>query len=164
MRDADERAALCEDVAARLLRRAAGRPGRCCSSCSPTRCWPPLAGYDGSHRAQVALKRMTSVLTGRFVAGRGGGHPGRHGAGPLRRYAADLVVPRPSGRECALLKGIALRYVMRRPGARDRYAAGAGASWPSWCTRWPSGRPTALDPVFAPLWPAAPTTRPGCGW
>jgi len=28
----------------------------------------PLFGYDGSHRAQAALKRVTSVLTGRFVA------------------------------------------------------------------------------------------------
>jgi len=43
------------------------------------------------------------------------------GAGPLRRYAADLIVPRRTRAECALLKGLALRYVMRRPGADGRY-------------------------------------------
>ena len=48
--DADERAALCADVGRRLLRRAAGGPrAGAASTCSPTRCWPPLADYDGSH-------------------------------------------------------------------------------------------------------------------
>jgi dGTPase len=114
----------------------------------------PLYGYDGSHRALVALKQVTSVLTGRFVAA--AVRATRHAAGPgrLRRYAADLIVPRRTRAECALLKGLALRYVMRRPGAESRYerqrqvlvelvgalVARGGA---------------ALDPVFAPLWRAA---------
>ena len=65
-------------------RRAARRPGVAA-----------LAGYDGSQPAQVALKRLTSVLTGRFVAAAVGATRSRYGDGPLRRYDADLVVPPP---------------------------------------------------------------------
>jgi dGTPase len=45
-----------------------------------------------------------------------------HGSGPLARYAADLVVPDAIAAECALLKAIAVRYVMRRAGTARRQA------------------------------------------
>jgi len=82
-----------------------------------------LGGYDGSHAAQAAAKRATSELTGRFagaavVATREG-----HGPEPLSRYDADLVVPDVIAAECALLKAVAARYVMRRAGAAERQAA-----------------------------------------
>lgn len=75
-----------------------------------------LAAYDGSFRAQVASKRATSELTGRFVGAAVEATRGKHGSGPLGRYDADLVVPDEVADECALLKSIALRYVMRRDG------------------------------------------------
>ncbi|SCL67983.1 dGTPase [Micromonospora citrea] len=153
--DPDERAALCADVAAtysgespadldEVLRELLGDP-----------VLAPLAGYDGSHRAQAALKATTSVLTGRFVSTVVAATRERHGPGPHRRYAADLVVPRPTRARCALLKGIALRYVMRRPGAEDRYRRQREVLAElvhALADRAPEG----LDPVFGPLWRAAP--------
>lgn len=115
----------------------------------------PLAAYDGSHRSLAALKATTSVLTGRFVAGVVAATQERHGPGPHRRYAADLVVPRRIGAECALLKGIALRYVMRRPGAGPRYAR-QQEILAELVAALLDRAPDALDPVFAPLWRDAP--------
>jgi dGTPase len=79
----------------------------------------PKSPYDGSRRALAALKNLTSDLIGRFAAeareATFAAYPG-----PLRRYAADLVVPERSRAEMALLKGIAAHYVMQ---ADDRVRA-----------------------------------------
>jgi dGTPase len=75
----------------------------------------------------------------------------RHGPGPHRRYAADLEVPRRIRAQCALLKGIALRYVMRRPGAEGRYARQRDVLTGLVAVLLDRA-PDALDPVFAPLW------------
>ena len=85
-------------------------------------CWP--RGFDGSLAASAAVKNLTSELIGRFCraaqrATRPAGHP------PVRRYAADLAVPRQQRLECALLKGVTAHYVMSRSGvvaaqARER--------------------------------------------
>jgi dGTPase len=113
-----------------------------------------VADHDGSYRAQVALKRMTSVLTGRFVSSAVGATNSRHGSEPMRRYAADLIVPRTVRVQCALLKGMALRYVMRVRAAEDWHAQQrtiltelTGALLAS--------APTGLDPMFGPLFKAA---------
>ncbi|MGN6609771.1 MAG: deoxyguanosinetriphosphate triphosphohydrolase, partial [Jatrophihabitans sp.] len=79
-----------------------------------------LAEYDGSHRAQAAAKRATSELTGRFAGAAVAATRAAHGGGPLARYDADLVVPAGIAAECALLKAIAVHYVMRRPVASER--------------------------------------------
>jgi dGTPase len=79
-----------------------------------------LASYDGSRPGQAALKRGTSELTGRFVTASVAATREAAGEGPLRRYAADLVVPRQMAAECALLKGVAARYVMLRRSATAR--------------------------------------------
>jgi len=113
-----------------------------------------LTGYDGTFGAQLALKKATSVLTGRFVAAAVVATRAKFGDGTLRRYDADLIVPREIRAHCALLKGIALRYVMRRPGADVRYAE----QWDilgSLVDKLANSAPDSLDRVFAPLWSAA---------
>jgi dGTPase len=113
-----------------------------------------LDGYDGSHGAQVALKRVTSVLTGRFAAAAVTGTREAYGDEPLRRYAADLIVPRLARAQCALLKGIALRYVMRRPGSPARYQRELTILRELVAVLL-ARAPEDLDPVFAPMWRAA---------
>src|SRR5439155_20519731 len=118
--DDEERAALCADVAAVYSGELAADLADVLADLLADPLLAPLDAYDGSHRAQVALKRVTSVLTGRFVGAAVAATQEKFGDGPLRRYDADLVVPRLVRAQCALLKGIALRYVMRRPGAQGR--------------------------------------------
>ena len=152
--DADERAALCADVAAIYSTESPGYLGEALVELLADPLLTPLAGYDGSHRAQAALKATTSVLTGRFVATAVAATTDRFGTGPHRRYAADLVVPRQLRARCALLKGIALRYVMRRPDAVGRYERQREIL--TELVEVLAGRaPDVLDPVFAPLWRAA---------
>jgi dGTPase len=79
-----------------------------------------LRGFDRSHAALAAAKRATSELTGRFVGAAVSATRAQAGAGPLRRYDADLSVPDDVVIECALLKAIAARYVMQRPAAEQR--------------------------------------------
>ncbi|QNN53313.1 deoxyguanosinetriphosphate triphosphohydrolase [Nocardioides mesophilus] len=73
----------------------------------------PTRGYDGSRQSLAALKNLTSDLIGRFCTEVRLATRERYGAGPLARYAADLVVPEPTERAIAVLKGIAAHYVMR---------------------------------------------------
>ncbi len=108
----------------------------------------PLAGH-------VALKRLTSELVGRFVVAATDDTRARHGDRPLRRYAGDLVVPAWARAEVALLKAVALRYVMSDPRrlamqARQReLLAELGAALLA-------GAPGTLDPVLADAWTTAP--------
>ncbi|MBO4209719.1 deoxyguanosinetriphosphate triphosphohydrolase [Micromonospora echinofusca] len=153
--DPDERAALCADVAAVYSTESADDLGALLLDLLADPVLEPLAGYDGSHRAQAALKSSTSVLTGRFVGAAVTATRARYGPGPLRRYDADLLVPGPVRAQCALLKGIALRYVMRRPGSAGRYAR-QHEILTGLVHALVAGAPETLDPVFAPLWRAAP--------
>jgi dGTPase len=152
--DPDERAALCADVAEVYAPEAAGDLAGALQELLADPVLVPLSGYDGSHAAQAALKRFTSNLTGRFVAAAVGATRERFGGGPLRRYAADLVVPREVRIQCALLKGIALRYVMRRRGIEPWYAQ-QRQILTELVTALGDRAPDVLDPVFAPMWKSA---------
>jgi dGTPase len=153
--DASERAALCADVAATYSHESAGDLAEILVELLADPVFAPLPDYDGSHPGQIALKRMTSVLTGRFAAAAVSATRAVHGPAPLRRYAADLIVPPLVRAQCALLKGIALRYVMRRPGSSQRYSDEV-LLLQSLVAALLERAPDGLDPIFAPMWRAAP--------
>jgi dGTPase len=153
--DPDERAALCADVAVTYSDESVDTLGDALLGLLGDGVVAPAADYDGSYRAQIALKRMTSVLTGRFVSAAVAATTERYGADPLRRYDADLVVPRTVRDQCALLKGMALRYVMRARAAEQWYEQQRTilAELVEALCRC---APEHLDPVFAPQWKEAP--------
>ncbi|MGA3490264.1 deoxyguanosinetriphosphate triphosphohydrolase [Micromonosporaceae bacterium DT55] len=154
LHDGDERAALCADVAAVYSGETAGDLNTVLLEVLGDPVLASLAGYDGSHRALAALKETTSVLTGRFVSAAVEATRAAAGPGPLRRYAADLVVPREVRAQVALLKGVALRYVMRRRGAEQHYAQ-QRELLTELVSALLERAPGELDPVFAPLWSEA---------
>ena len=121
LRDEAERAELCADVAATYSDETADELGGALERLLADPVVAAVAGYDSGYAAQVALKRMTSVLTGRFVSSAVGATHSRYGTDPVRRYDADLIVPGTVRKQCALLKGMALRYVMRSRAAEDWY-------------------------------------------
>jgi dGTPase len=151
--DPAERAELCADVAATYSDEPADALAAALDQLLADPAVMPIAGYDGTFAAQVALKRMTSVLTGRFVASAVGATQSRYGTDPVRRYDADLIVPRTVRNQCALLKGMALRYVMRSRAAEDWYDQQRTilVELVAALTRTPSG----LDVVFRPLYETA---------
>ncbi|MBU2669819.1 deoxyguanosinetriphosphate triphosphohydrolase [Actinoplanes bogorensis] len=153
LEDADERAALCADVADVYSDEPVDELAAALDQLLADPVVAEVAGYDGSYRAQVGLKRMTSVLTGRLVASAVGATQSRFGTAPVRRYAADLIVPRTVRNQCALLKGMALRYVMRTRAAEDWYEQQRVIliELVQALTR----TPEALDLIFAPLYEAA---------
>ncbi|MBF6338476.1 deoxyguanosinetriphosphate triphosphohydrolase [Nocardia abscessus] len=112
------------------------------------------SGYDGTFTASVALKRLTSELVGRFATAAIMATREVAGPEPVSRYAADLEVPRIVAAEVALLKTVALRYVMsdsahqlRQAAQRERILAVA--------ERLLATAPDSLDPVLLPFWDAA---------
>ncbi|GAA0532325.1 deoxyguanosinetriphosphate triphosphohydrolase-like protein [Saccharopolyspora subtropica] len=116
--------------------------------------WPVVAAvldYDGTFRAQVALKRLTSELVGRFVAAAVTGTRERFGPGPLTRYRADLVVPESVVAEVAVLKAVALRYVMSDP-QRLRRQERQRAALTELVEALLARAPESLDPAMAAAW------------
>lgn len=110
--------------------------------------------YDGSPVAQAALKRMTSELVGRFVAAAVTGTRAEYGEGPLSRYGAELSVPDRVAAEVALLKALALRYVMSD---RWRLAVQEGQRQllAELVEVLPLRAPEVLDAGLRPAWEAA---------
>jgi dGTPase len=113
--------------------------------------WP--AEFDGSRVSGAAVKNLTSELIARLCGA--AERATRPAVAPaLRRYAADLEIPRRQRLECALLKGVTAHYVMRRSGvemvqARERELITELAAAVL------TGAPVTLDPMFRPEFEAA---------
>ncbi|MCQ8770007.1 deoxyguanosinetriphosphate triphosphohydrolase [Streptomyces telluris] len=114
--------------------------------------WPH--GYDGSAVAQARLKDATSQLIGRFCLAAESATRAAHGPGRLTRYGAELVVPRETRLECAVLKAVADRYVMQRP-AQEKLRADQRVVIAELAEALTARAPDGLDPQFRSLYAAA---------
>ncbi|MFF5972123.1 deoxyguanosinetriphosphate triphosphohydrolase [Streptomyces sp. NPDC012769] len=118
--------------------------------------WPH--GYDGSAVAQARLKDATSQLIGRFCLAAEGATRQAYGSGRLTRYGAELVVPRETRNECAVLKAVADRYVMQRA-EQEALRADQRIVLAELAEALTARAPDSLEPQFRALFDSAPDDR-----
>ncbi|GAA2270490.1 deoxyguanosinetriphosphate triphosphohydrolase [Streptomyces hawaiiensis] len=118
--------------------------------------WPH--GYDGTAVAQARLKDATSQLIGRFCLAAETATRTAYGAGRLTRYAAELVVPRETRMECAVLKAVADLYVMQRA-EQERLRADQRIVVAELAEALTARAPDGLDPQFRALFDRAEDDR-----
>ncbi|GEL24621.1 deoxyguanosinetriphosphate triphosphohydrolase-like protein [Pseudonocardia sulfidoxydans NBRC 16205] len=156
--DPEERAALAELAVANF----GADPAALADAADQLLALPAVAAVAGFHGPtatggqHVALKVLTSELVGRFVRAATDATLDAlpDPDAPVTRYAADLVVPPGAAAEVALLKAVAVRYVMADPvrlsmqaRQRDLLAELAASLL--------AGAPGSLDPVRAEDWAVA---------
>ncbi|MFI6348885.1 deoxyguanosinetriphosphate triphosphohydrolase [Streptomyces sp. NPDC050560] len=120
--------------------------------------WPHR--YDGTAVSQARLKDSTSQLIGRFCQSAEAATRDRWGprAGGFARYAAGLVVPEETRHECAVLKAVADRYVMRRA-EQERLRARQRVIVAELADALAARAPVGLDPQFRALFAEAGDDR-----
>ncbi|MET9346875.1 deoxyguanosinetriphosphate triphosphohydrolase [Streptomyces termitum] len=118
--------------------------------------WPH--GYDGSAVAQARLKDATSQLIGRFCLAAEAATRQAYGSGRLTRYGAELVVPRETRNECAVLKAVADRYVMQRA-EQEALRADQRIIVAELAEALVARAPDGLEPQFRALFADAPDDR-----
>ncbi|MQA97836.1 MAG: deoxyguanosinetriphosphate triphosphohydrolase [Streptosporangiales bacterium] len=120
LRDPGHRRDICAEAATWYVEAPAGELAEALKRLLAEPFWPET--YDGSLPSLAGMKNLTSELIGRFCRAAERATRAVHGGRPLRRYDADLVVPRAQRLECALLKAVAARYVLKREGVADLQA------------------------------------------
>ncbi|MDP9182407.1 MAG: deoxyguanosinetriphosphate triphosphohydrolase, partial [Actinomycetota bacterium] len=110
--------------------------------------------YTGSLSDQAALKDVTSGLIGRFCTATEQATREQSGAGPLKRYDTDLVVPAQVKVEIAVLKAIAAVFVMDLPAAIHRQSREREVV--AEVVERLAGRPDELEPAYREMWKDAP--------
>jgi dGTPase len=119
-------------------------------------CWPK--DFDGMHRDLARLKDSTSQLIGRFVLESEKATRTEYGMGELKRFDADLVIPREQLVEVALLKAISAFYLIQAPEAQDKYAKQRKVIY-ELVEMIEAAGPQVLDTVFLDAWHNSPEPR-----
>ncbi len=151
LRDPDERRELAELTSRTYSDRPAAELREALDELLALPGWPDR--YDGGTATTAALKALASDLIGRFCRAAEVATREAYGDGPLVRYAAQLVVPERERAECALLKAVAARYVMARPGVADAQARERQVVTELVAAL--CDRPDALGPLSREQWTAA---------
>lgn len=110
-----------------------------------------VRNFAGSREDLARLKDMTSELIGRFSSAARAATREKAGSGPLRRYAAELVVPAQITNEILVLKGAAAAFVMA-PREREPIYTQQRRIVHDLVDIFTARAPACLEPSFAADW------------